>query len=153
VQTELLSTIGVASFGLGDPLKAIQSHREGLRRGRALFGKTNVWVAASLTELGEGLGHRQDFYIHETEAVLRQALAMRRSLLGVSDPDIARSLAARAGLLHELSPQVRSPGCDRIGVDEVDAAHGEGAQRVESHAGWRRHRDALLSGWYGSGTK
>ena len=106
VQAELLSTIGVTYFGLGDAQKAAEIHREALRLRMALFGETNVWVAASLNDLGEALGQHQD--IPEAQALLRQALAIRRLVLGNNHPDTARSLTVLAGLLLEAPLQLRN---------------------------------------------
>ena len=99
VQAELLSTIGVTYYGLGEAQKAIAAHQEALRLRRGLFGETNVWVAASLTELGEALEIQQVYAT--AESAHRQAVALRRLLLGNQHPDTARSLSDLASVLKE----------------------------------------------------
>src|ERR1043166_2532565 len=99
IEAELRGILGNTYYGLEEYAKAEQMHRESLRLRRSVFGETNQFVAAPLSDLGNALcmEDRQP----EAEILQRQALAMRRQLFGAEHTEVANSLVSLADTLTD----------------------------------------------------
>ena len=129
IEAELRSILGNTYYGLADYAKAEEMHREALRLRPNLFGETNQFVAASLSDLGNALC--MEDREPEAEALQRQALMMRRSLFGVEHPEVANSLVSLADTLTDESKLAEAESLLRqalamqrklLGEDHPDAA-------------------------------
>ncbi|HXJ55103.1 MAG TPA: serine/threonine-protein kinase [Verrucomicrobiae bacterium] len=96
-EAELCYTIGKTYFDIAEYAKAEAIHRHALELRQTAFGRTNIFVADSLSSLADTLAARD--YNTNAETMQREALAMRRSLLGPEHPDVATSLNALANVL------------------------------------------------------
>ena len=71
----------------------------------------------------------------------------------VAGRDLGEQVEAAKPFVRQLQPQAHPVGRDVIEIVEVDAAHGEGAQRVKTRGRCHAPGCLLFSGWYGNGTK
>ena len=90
IEADLRSILGSVYVGLGDYASAAAMHRKALDIRTSLFGRMDLKVSDSLSDLGD-IAWRQGHY-SEAEKYQTQALGMRRSLLGSESAKLADSL-------------------------------------------------------------
>ena len=88
IQATLMDTMGTVYTSLGLYESAIPLIRKALDKRRSLSGEHDAMIAQSLNNLGEALALKSDFA--EAEQRLREALIIRRQLLGDVHPMLQR---------------------------------------------------------------